>query len=309
MGTLKLTMTAYAPLEHLQGRTAQLIAAVPLRLNRQSVVLRLASVVLLSALVGCSSAPPVGPESDARRAAQERYAKAKALFEERCKTAGVVIKRTVKDVEGIELLKVRPVLAWGDKRYFDPMFDGAAMADEVQGEGYVWSFLRSESRSKHYKEDERGGLVRPERPLGIEDLPMRRGYRFVEVSDPASQQRVRYVVPWNPKAAEYEGLTQVSAGHVPQRYAVDYEDIVNPLDRAYWIAGTRVKVIDQQTGEVIGQLTRYVWDTGFGGSSTGRWPWQHASSRASNQCPSFLGTRSHETRFFVDKVLQPKQDE
>ncbi len=51
-------------------------------------------------------------ESEAQKAAKakvlaeeqayrEKYAMAKAVFEERCKTAGVVVRRTVEDVEGI----------------------------------------------------------------------------------------------------------------------------------------------------------------------------------------------------------------
>lgn len=66
---------------------------------------------------------------EAGKAAPERYVKAKALFEERCETVSVVVKRTVKAVKGIELRQGRPVLAWGDKRYFDSMADGAAMVD------------------------------------------------------------------------------------------------------------------------------------------------------------------------------------
>lgn len=258
-------------------------------------------------LQGCGASAVIGPEAEARKATQERYLKAKALFEERCKTAGVVVKRTVKDVEGIELLKVRPTLAFGDKRYFDPMFDGAAMAGELQGEGYVWSFLRSEYRAKTYTNEQRGGLVRPERQVVQGDSPLRQGFRFVEVADPASKLRVRYSVPWNPKAGEYEGLSREAASGARPHYAVDYEDIVDPADRALWIAGTRIKIIDQQTGEVIAQLTRYVWDTGFGISTTGRWPWAHASSRVDQQCPYMFGDRSHNTRYFVDTVLIPIQ--
>ena len=37
-----------------------------------------------------------------------RYDKAKALFDERCKTAGEKIYRTVENVEGVLLMKVRP---------------------------------------------------------------------------------------------------------------------------------------------------------------------------------------------------------
>ena len=39
---------------------------------------------------------------------QERLAKAEAMFQERCKTAGEKIYRTVENVEGIFLLKLRP---------------------------------------------------------------------------------------------------------------------------------------------------------------------------------------------------------
>lgn len=314
MDALKLTMTARVPLEHLQGRTAQLKAAVSLRVNLQSVGLCLASVVLLSALMGCGAALPVGPEADARRAAQERYAKAKALFEERCKTAGVVIKRRVKDVEGIELLKVRPVLEWGDKRYFDPMFDGAAMAGEAQGERYIASLLYSELRNPNTPE-RRGVIQPPHVTPGMNQEAPRLGYSFVDVRNAASGELLRYKVvagitdaAWRQRGGWAKDLEFAPIKGKPATYAVDYEDIVDPADRALWVAGTRIKIIDQRTGEVIAQLTRFVWDRGFGGSSTGRWPWQHASAQGGNECPREQSYR-YLTRFFVETVLQPKQGE
>jgi hypothetical protein len=264
--------------------------------------------------VGCGSALTFGPEAEARKAAEERYAKAKALFEERCKTAGVVIKRTVGDVEGLELLKVRPLLAWRDKRYFDPMFEGAAMAGESQGDSYIASFLYNELRNPNTPE-RRGVIQPPDVPPGMNQEAPRRGYRYVDVRDEASGDVLRYrVVPGISDAERRQrrgwakDLESAPRTAKPAPFAVDYEDIVDPADRALWVAGTRIKVIDQQTGEVIAQLTRYVWDRGFGGSSTGRWPWQHASAQG-NECPYYLGTRLYETRFFVDTVLQPKQDE
>jgi hypothetical protein len=57
-------------------------------------------VLALSALTACGKSQ-ADKEAEAKEAAyREKYAKAEALFKERCKTAGVVIKRTVKDVEG-----------------------------------------------------------------------------------------------------------------------------------------------------------------------------------------------------------------
>lgn len=244
-------------------------------------------------------------------AVRANYAKAKALFEQRCKTAGVVIKRTVKDVEGIELLKVRPVLAWGDKRYFDPKFDGAAMAAEAQGDGYIASFLYSELRNPNTPE--RRGVVQPptSKPGMNQDAP-RQGYRYVDVRDPATSTVLRYRLAlhlteaqWYQRGGWAKDLEHTVRTGPQARFAVDYEDIVDPVDRAYWIAGTRIKVIDRQNGEAIAQLTRYVWDQGVGGSSTGRWPWQHASAQG-NECPTSQSTH-YTTRFFIDTVLIPKQ--
>ena len=272
----------------------------------------LALLPLIVALAACADRQG-GTDAKAQEAAyREKYAKAEALFKERCKTAGVVVKRTVKDVEGIELLKVRPVLAWGDKRYFDPMFEGAAMAGEASGERYIASFLYSELRNRNTPELR--GVIQPTNVTpGMNQDPPRKGYLFADVRDLASGDLWRYRVdrgltdeqrrvrPWG------GDLQHMLHRGEPARYAVDFEDIVDPADRAYWIAGTRIKVIDQQTGEVIAQLTRYVWDTGFGGSSTGRWPWQHADSRVNQKCPYLPGTMGHATRFFVDTVLNPVQ--
>ncbi len=92
------------------------------------------------------------------------------------------------------------------------------------------------------------------------------------------------------------------------RYALDYEDLVDPADRAYWVAGTKLRVIDKQADQVIAELTRYVIDPGFGVSSTGRWPWSHATIRRDQVCPSNVNVPLHtDSRYFVDTVLIPKQ--
>lgn len=186
------------------------------------------------------------------------------------------------------------------------------MADEAQGDGYIASFLYSELRNPNTPQF-RGVIQPPDVQPGMNQEAPRRGYRYVDVRDAASGELLRYqVVP---------GITDVErrkrggwakdleyAPHRAKRapYAVDYEDIVDPADRALWVAGTRIKVIDQQTGEVIAELTRFVWDPGFGVSTTGRWPWQHVDGRTDRNCPRpyELG---YQTRKFVDTVLIPKQ--
>lgn len=286
--------------------------------RRRSLVLLgllLASAALLLSACGKSEAQKAREAEQAAKDAayREKYAKAKALFEERCKTAGVVVKRVVKDVEGIELTKIRQPIPFGGREYFDPMFPGAAMADEAQGDAYIASFLYSELRNPNTPEA-RGVIQPPHAEPGLNQSAPRRGYRYVDVADSASGHRWRYHVVPKLTDAEFrerggwaKDLERTSTSATRPRFALDFEDIVDPDDRAYWVAGTRIKVIDQQTGEVIAQLTRFVWDPSFGVSSTGRLPWQHAGSRLDQKCPYFPGTMGYATRFFSDTVLQPKQ--
>lgn len=220
----------------------------------------------------------------------------------------MVIKRTVKDVEGIELTKLREEVPWGGKEYFDPMFEGAAMAGEVSGENYIKQFLMYEFRSPDLP-GVRGALG----PITNEKRRTRKdsikGYDFVEYVDVADKKRYRCTPDWSLDHPNWvDGQHRCEAvGQSKARYALDYEDLVNPADRAYWVAGTKLRVIDKQNGEVLAELTRFVIDTGFGGSSTGRWPWQHATLRADQQCPSTVGIKQYVSRTFVDTVLIPKQ--
>ena len=94
----------------------------------------------------------------------------------------------------------------------------------------------------------------------------------------------------------------------PARYLLDFEDLVDPADRAYWVAGTKLRVIDQQNGEVIAEMTRFVIEPGFGSGASGRWPWQIPSSMADFRCPGDANQPTTPvSRYFVDTVLIPKQ--
>lgn len=94
-------------------------------------------LLALSVTAGC------GPDRQAT-AEQERKTeiamKARALYEEKCKTmAGEKIYRTVPDVEGIVLLKVRPQA--GSRAWADLMWPGAAFALESRADEYITTFL------------------------------------------------------------------------------------------------------------------------------------------------------------------------
>jgi hypothetical protein len=250
-------------------------------------------------------------ERNAREAAVARATKGKALFEEKCRTvAGEKIYRTVPDVAGVLLLKIRP--ARGDRELSDRMWPGAAFARESPEEEYIITFLGYEygpgdphtGKPRAITPENRGYINRQRRAGGL------RGYRYVDVIEPDGQ-RYRYTGRW-----EEAWLTDKSylKGYIKfyldkaattapaPRYGVTFEDYVNPDERALGVASSTIKVLDLKTGELLGELTRYAWSAG-GPSRANPSPWLTAY-----RCPDQAVGTNAATRKFVDQILIPPKD-
>lgn len=262
-------------------------------------LLRQLSVLLFVICVGGCAAESSAPER------QNRLTKAEAMFAELCRYSGEKIYRSVSDVDGIVLLKLRP-----EAINFDNQF---AMDDpygsDLGGEGYIESFVRGSFQTNY-----RG---RPQ------DGPPRIGYSFVDVIDPVKHQRIRYT-----GHIERPGLTdqrylndytrfvldhEITKAAAP-RYGVTYDDISTQEEREYWIAGSRLQVIDLETNEVLGERIGYMMDRQQGSRVGGRSPWLFA---ADNACPRFnkyggnirapaFASQPRQTQIFVEKVLVPR---
>jgi len=133
------------------------------------------------------------------------------------------------------------------------------------------------------------------------------GYRYVDVED--EEGMVRYSLRKDAVAGTSDPVdrygNRTSAPQPFSRYAVVYEDIPDPEARASWIAGGRVRVVDQETGEILGEFVRYAFERGFGSTVGERSPWFFAF-----QCPeSSYGGRGGHIRSFVEQVVKPKQEE
>ncbi len=217
---------------------------------------------------------------------QAQFKAAMARFEERCKTAGEKIYRTVEDVEGVLLLNVRPES--GSKDRADPNWADAALPDEGRGDWYLRSFLFWEHHED--KRNMRGFLN--DTPS---NLP---GYRFVDVEvDGGMYERITLAKPLSNALLSKQPLVGKSA-----RYAVGFENFLDPEDRKLWVAGTKVTVTDTVTKEVLAEKTWFSVEPGQGSTAGFRSPWGFAKT-----CPSLQGSRKHVTRFFVDQVLKPKK--
>ncbi len=260
------------------------------------------TAALLGALIlltGC-----VNPQVAERR---ERAAIAKAMFEERCKKAGIFIHRKVPDVEGILVMKLRPrETNYGKQFQMDDPY-----GHDLGGDGYLVSLLRGS-----FQANTKGTL-----PPGS---PPRTGYRYVDAADPTDGKRYRYTgrleEPWQRDKSYSKGyirfvMDKAPAPGEPPRYGLTYDDISTRQEREYWIAGSSLRVVDTQTGEVLAERIGYMWDPGQGNNSGGRSPWLLAANYA---CPSFYripgsqpdgrasGRQSRQALDFVESVAVPK---
>lgn len=238
-----------------------------------------------------------------RTVRSEKAQHAEALFKMHCSTAGETIKRTVKDVEGIFVLKGRP-----DKINFSDQFlMDDPYGSDLGGDGYLESFLKA-----RHEPGRRYAALLKEKRLPDPAEPV--GYDYVDAADPADGTRYRYTA-----FVEQPGKTdpRFSPNYFPvvlqkgkatgalPRYGVTYDDISTDEDRVHWIAGSSLKVIDLQTNEVIAERIGYMIDGGQGATAGGRSPWLLAASSA---CPAFPGTHSEQTgqtARFLEKVLVP----
>lgn len=280
-------------------------------MKRTYSIFRWAGIVLLTLLTGCQ-ANPTQADPNVGEAAVSRALSGKALWEEKCRTvAGEKIYRKVENVEGLLLMKVRPPA--GDREWADRMWPGAAFARELPGDSYIKSFLGYEyapgngltGKPGVITPQARGYIITNRNPGG---LP---GYRWVEVIDEKDGQRYRYTgrydEPWKTDSSYSKSYVRFNLDKTPAtapspRYGVTYEDHVIPEDRYLGIASSTIRVIDLQTQEVLGEMTRYAW-SGAAPSRVNPSPWLTAY-----RCPDHAVGTDQYTRKFVDQILIPAKE-
>ena len=218
-------------------------------------------------------------ERPVKEAAEKRYNEAKAVFDEQCKKAGEKIYRTVDNVDGIMLLKVRPTSALHKN---DSMFEDAAIVGgrESAEHGYIASFLY------RYAIRNTGSV--------------KKGYKFVDVlKEDGSITRYLDFKHYGSFMQDQDGV--IINPDNPARYAVTYENNVDPELRKYWVAGVTIKIIDRQTDELLAEKTIFTFESGLGSTATGRQPWLHLPEH----CPELSDMPTRAFAFQVLKFSQP----
>lgn len=279
-----------------------------------------AKLIGLLVVLGLFLSPVLLREWEVRRerdAFLTRQRVGQAHFQERCKTAGEKITRTVENVDGILLMKLRPETV---------DYDGQFTPDDVYGHDsggrdYIMSFLRL-TRGTEYLDR----VPKESRPRYAV------GYGWVEAQDPKDGQIYRYTLAYKAvrkrSAADWELAKKNEPGigedvldfalerqlieRPSARYGLTWDEISTRDDREQWVAGGVLNVIDLQSNEVIAERRGYMWDYGMGSRSGGRAPWGFARDRS---CPEFRLTSDRRAYFdpvsaqFTQSVLQPTIEE
>jgi hypothetical protein len=234
-------------------------------------------------------------------AAKAKLDAAQAHFEMRCKSAGEKITRTVENVEGVVWMK------WRDR--YDAKANASDDYDQFKLSDPYGRDCRAEKCIEQLLRATKGLELDPENKHHA-----RSGYRFVETTEPQSQQLRRYTrqvyreKDRDPKYADWATGSEVVFEPIAKPralYGATWDDISTREDREHWIAGGSLKVIDLQTNEVIAERIGYMMDHGQGDTSVGRSPWQMARRSA---CPVFPeGQFRYPTKdsvLFILKVLK-----
>lgn len=234
---------------------------------------------------------------------RDKYVTAKAVFDERCKSAGKNIYKTVDDVEDVEdvmLLNLRPRASDSDRR--DPNWADAGLPGESGGKSYIANFLAWKEQVKTFQAPPHGPAkkalgggyyaypddLRCEMTLATApQSDATRGYRAVDMKDEAGvlwrYTAVRRDAPLYNNVYSYEIAKSQYKG-LPARYAVSYSNLIDLEDRKNWVAGITVKVSDTQSGEVLAKGTWYSFVPSLGAMGPQSTPWAYFIS-----CPSLKG--------------------
>ena len=212
---------------------------------------------------------------------REAYAReAWAYFRKKCETESAEkIYRAYTGVKSV--LVVKPLPPATDKDHYDQFWYGDPYSASATSE-------RAMSASSILTLNSR-------RPSGVQ-----KGLDFVEIKNQSGEGYVRITrPPSNDKIAGRENIQTPKS-----RFGVSWEDISKPEDRRYWVAGSRLRVIDLKDNSIVAERIGFFIESGFGSTAGGRRPWL-ASRGPSTTCPPLLGG-DYSDNWFITTVF--KQD-
>ena len=220
---------------------------------------------------------------------RDAYAReAWAYFRKKCETeAGEKIYRGLAGVKSVVVTKPLPPAT--ERDLFDQYWLGDPYSNATP------TSTRAEAAAAL--------LAWPEGPISPSERG--RGFDFVESPVPVrsgtSEKLVRYSYEQGARDHTAEEIEKPVS-----RFAVLWEDISTSSDRKYWVAGSRLRVIDLDDNTIVAERIGFLIEAGFGSTAGGRRPWLTARGLGKNgrSCPD---THTYTDRWFLVKALKPDQ--
>lgn len=178
------------------------------------------------------------------------YSAGLKIFNERCRDAGKIVRKSFKNVAGIRL-EVIPVNRPFEQRQVDRDWASAGMPLERVGEEFIASFLDFKFSDANMGENFRS-------PTGFNlttGTPVQmKGFEYVDVAQKGGRY-IRYRLA--NKDQQREMITKTIAASDASRFKLIVEPLGSAEDRVNWVAGSHIKVIDTQNMQVIGELRSF----------------------------------------------------
>ena len=205
--------------------------------------------------------------------AREAWAYFKKLCDEK---SGEKIYKTHTGVRNV--LVVKPLPPATDKDHFDQFWYGDPYSASATSE-------RAEAAARRL-------TLYSRRPNGRQ-----KGLDFVEIKDDFGNGYTKIIRPIsNDKLA-----AKVRIQAPVSRFGIAWEDISTPQDRKYWVAGSRLRVMDLTDNSIVAERIGYFIESGFGSIGEGRRPWL-TSRGPSTTCPALLGG-DYSDNWFISNVF------
>jgi len=173
-------------------------------------------------------------------------------------------------------------------------------ADEDNFNQYWYGDPYSASATHMRVKNAAGTLVYPDAP--VSPTKSGKGLDFVEAYESHVNGSDRKLIQYyfEPSARDYK-TRQIE--HSTSRFGLYWEDISTPNDRRYWVAASRLSIIDLTDRTLVAERIGFLIEPGFGSRSGHRRPWLSAQGPRTT-CPP-VHSRDFNDRFFVLKVLNP----
>lgn len=277
-----LTLTGLAPLFDLVGWVYWGVGALAVWLAWRKIAHRRWRVAVVAGLAIVFSILPALDWWDTRE--RKAYARAaRAHYEKLCaEKSGIKIYRKVSGVRSLVVLKPLPQSTDADnfnQHWYGDPYSGPAseMRQRATYASLVTRFAPGADR------EAAEGFDFVEVPVGGEivgSLP------FARVAMSVSSRN----------------LSITGVENTTSRFGVSWEDISSEFDRRYWVAGSRLTVIDTVDQSIVATRIGYFIEGGLGSRAGGRRPWL-TSHGSMTTCPE---SSSFSDRLFLIRALDPR---